>query len=72
MNREQAQAILSKAFEQVRGQLDAIQVFATFRNELGQTEMLHSGEGNYYARRGMIAEYMEQCDEKSRIEERAR
>jgi hypothetical protein len=49
---------------------DSVQVFATCVNE-GGTKAIHTGKGNYYARRGIVDTWLTKEREGDRIELRS-
>ena len=50
-------AMLSRTCDGLMEHFDAIQIVASTRNQDG-TALFHSGKGNYYARRGMVQEWI--------------
>ncbi len=69
------EAAMRKAVDDLREHFDAVQILASFENDepgenKGNTEMHVSGGGNWYARVGMAASFIERDREMDRCNAR--
>jgi hypothetical protein len=61
MTREEAIELLNAAAARLNEHFDAVQILASYMEPDGTWTAVSSGEGNYYARQGMAAEFIEQA-----------
>lgn len=51
---------IQEILDELSEHFDSIQILGTFMDEDGDTGKLSMGKGNYYARRGLASEFVEQ------------
>jgi len=69
MNREEAVNLLNSHASQLSEHFDSVLILASYLEPDGTTTAVAGGQGNYYARQGMAAQFIERAKAEGLVDE---